>query len=483
MSNDPDEEVARLAACATRASIVAAAGCGKTEQIAKSTLIAEGRRLILTHTHAGVDALRTRLKKHAVRSEKFRIDTIAGWSLRYAASFPKRSDLHCAEPRSDEEWRAVYESAAKLLNENVVGRILTASYTGAFVDEYQDCTDLQHRIVKAIASFIPVCVFGDPMQAIFDFKGQKPVDWENEVFPHFARAAELSRPWRWENQRNKALATWLSAIRVTLERGGPIDLTNRPECVRWEQLPADNGPRQGKIVGTCKSVMGRAPQETLIVIGDAANMNARAGLAQKLAVAGFSNIEPVSCRTLYEAAKKIAVANGFARLEAVMDFICACMTGADRKDFLDAVRSRQGGGRFGRAKFGDVVALGVAVANNSDDESVLELMDAFQVRTETHPFRREMYFAMRSALRIKCARQDGTVEDAVWEVQNRIRHAGRLIGRRSVGSTLLVKGLEFDHSVVIHAEKMTRRDWYVAFTRAGKTLTILSPAQQFTPAA
>ena len=129
---NPDAEIAQLVASLKCGSVVAAAGCGKTEQIARATQIAEGRRLILTHTHAGVDALRARLKTHKVSSEKFRVDTIAGWCLRYAASFPKRSSLTCANPRSDKEWNAVYEAAARLIQSGAVKGVLASSYAGGF---------------------------------------------------------------------------------------------------------------------------------------------------------------------------------------------------------------------------------------------------------------------------------------------------------------------------------------------------------------
>ena len=46
-----------------RAVIVAPAGYGKTELIVQSVACSEGRQLILTHTHAGVDSLRKRFKK------------------------------------------------------------------------------------------------------------------------------------------------------------------------------------------------------------------------------------------------------------------------------------------------------------------------------------------------------------------------------------------------------------------------------------
>jgi AAA domain len=464
--------------------MVAPAGCGKTEQIARSTQLSDGRRLILTHTHAGVDALRQRLKKHKVQSDKCRIETIAGWCLRYGISFPKRSGLTCDLPQDESGWNAVYAAAAKLVGSGAVDGVLASSYTGVFIDEYQDCSKLQHEVVKAVAEHLPVCVFGDPLQAIFDFKGQKPVDWDVDVYPSFPKTGEFSTPWRWNNAGNKSMGDWVSNVRCVLEKRGPLDLTTRPACVRWERLPGDPGQRQGTIVGTCKSVLGRVGDGDIIVIGDAANINARATLAQKLASVGFSTIEPLGCVNLYSAAKKIASKVGFARLESVMDFICECMIGAEKTPFLDAVKSQQGGGRAGTAKFGSLVKAGIAVAESTGafEEVVLALMDGFRSKTETRLYRREMFFAMRAALRIKCARPASDLGDTIWEVQNRIRHAGRNIAKRSIGSTLLVKGLEFAHAIVIHADSMTRKDWYVALTRATTGLTILSPLEQIVPA-
>jgi DNA helicase IV len=45
-----------------------------------------------------------------------------------------------------------------------------------------------------------------------------------------------------------------------------------------------------------------------------------------------------------------------------------------------------------------------------------------------------------------------------------------------------VKGLEFDHAIIVHSANMTSKDWYVALTRASKTVTVLSPVERFAPA-
>ena len=71
-----------------RAVVVAAAGCGKTHLIAETIKYTEGRQLVLTHTHAGVHSIRSKLNKLGIQSRKYRVETIAGFALRYAKSYP-----------------------------------------------------------------------------------------------------------------------------------------------------------------------------------------------------------------------------------------------------------------------------------------------------------------------------------------------------------------------------------------------------------
>ncbi|MDO9527959.1 MAG: AAA family ATPase [Syntrophales bacterium] len=483
MSDDVDTEIGRLAGSLERGSIIAAAGCGKTEQIARATKFAVGRRLIMTHTHAGVDALRMRLKKYGVPNIKFRVDTIAGWCLWYSTSYPKRSGLVNLNPRTNAEWNSVYESAIRLIESGAVSNVLKSSYSGVFVDEYQDCTTLQHRVILAIADHLRVCVFGDPLQAIFDFAGQEPVDWVTDVFPIFKKSGELTKPWRWYKSGNIDLANWLENIRHTLEAYGTIDLTGRPECVSWERLPSDPHFQRSKIIGACKDILGKASNERIVVIGDPASIDRRAALAQSLAKAGYSNIEPLSCKHLYEFATKLEETEGPARLECVLDFICACMTGGEKAEFLSSVKSHQNGGKRGVTKFGDLISLGVALVDSPTDESVLTLMKGFYELKATNLFRPEMFFAMRSGIKNKSLRGACKLSDVICEVQNRTRHAGRRLGKRSVGSTLLVKGLEFDHTIIIYDGNMSIKDWYVALTRATTSVTILSPSEYISPKA
>jgi len=208
-------------------------------------------------------------------------------------------------------------------------------------------------------------------------------------------------------------------------------------------------------------------------------VGARAYIAKQLAKAGFSQIEPMACSTLYDATKKFEKETGLNQVVAVMAFISDCMSGTGKTPFLEAVEARRRGSTKGTAKFGRLVDLGVALLNDPTPSTRLALLEGFHARSGTYCFRREMYHAMRAALLLCISRPSCTLTDAIWEIQSKSRHAGRIVSKLCVGSTLLVKGLEFEHAVVIHNPKMTRKDWYVAITRASHGLTLLVPAQRF----
>lgn len=479
MGDPPEIDYAALAARQVRGSIIAAAGCGKTEQIGEATRLAKRRRLILTHTHAGVDALRQRMTRLKVPSANFHIDTLAGWCLRYAASFPKLSEVKVSVPATDAEWRSIYEGAARVIEAGAVTRILEATYEGLYVDEYQDCDVLQHRVVAAVSRHLPVCLFGDPLQAIFGFKGQQPVNFANDVFPHFAKAGEMTTPWRWHREGNDKLAAWLAAMRTELEQRNVLDLSALPDGVAWIQLPTETQYQAAAVIGEAKRLL--KDDEKLVVIADAKRLAMRASLARSLAAVGFSNIEPIDCKPLFKFAAAFEAASGQARLDLLLGFIVTCMTGVGAAPFKEALASLRQGKRKHRSRYGDLIDTADVICQGDVSYALpLALLDGFHARIAADTFRREMFYALRSALRTKIATPSLTLTDAIRDVQVKVRHIGRHVPNRSVGSTLLVKGLEFDRAVVVGTPEMSKQDWYVALTRATKCMTILSASRRIT---
>lgn len=79
-----------------RGSVTAPAGCGKTHTIAAALRQHRGHLpvLVLTHTNAGVCALRLRLRSLGVPASAYRVATIDGFAKRLAATFPRRSQIN-----------------------------------------------------------------------------------------------------------------------------------------------------------------------------------------------------------------------------------------------------------------------------------------------------------------------------------------------------------------------------------------------------
>lgn len=480
MGSDIDKDVCRIAAEARAGSVVAAAGCGKTETIARAVLLGSGRRLILTHTHAGLEALSKRLAKHEVPSEGYCLDTIAGWCLRFVLAFPIRSALSVKAPRKNNEWTTVYQGVARLLESGAIDEVLQASYAGLFVDEYQDCTSEQHEVILRLGQRLPTCVFGDPLQSIFDFANQTPVDWQTEVFPLFPKVGHLTTPWRWKNAGNDDLAEWLKDVRQALEDGAGLSLGDTtPSCVSWNPMPSRKEMRTEAIAKEClEAIKMVEASHSLIVIGDGVSSGSRSAIAKRLSKQYFSTIEPVSCKELYKAAKDFDCASVEKRWPIVLKFVGDCMTGSEQADLKKALASRASGGKKGIKKFGESLLSAAQEASDAGTAlGVLGFLHAVVQHDGVRVYRREMLYAMCAALRAKAAGQVDTLAEGVWQAQNRIRHAGRKLGKYNVGSTLLVKGLEFDHAVIGETSPFDRKDWYVALTRAAVRVRIVSASR------
>src|SRR2546429_2930336 len=76
-----------------RGTVTAPAGCGKTHLIAKALTRHNDSKpiLLLTHTNAGVVALRGRLDGAGVPAKAYPLCTIDGWAMRLISTFPLRS--------------------------------------------------------------------------------------------------------------------------------------------------------------------------------------------------------------------------------------------------------------------------------------------------------------------------------------------------------------------------------------------------------
>ena len=469
--------IAQRFSASERAVVVAPAGCGKTQLIAEAvSRLGSGRALILTHTHAGIHALRTRLGKLGVDPQCYRVETIAGWALRYSTAFPVRSGVSDSEPRENHQWNAIYEGAARLLDISPIRRVVERSYSCLYVDEYQDCILEQHALILRLAEIVPCRVVGDPLQGIFDFGGQRIVDWSTDVYENFDLLGKLDDPWRWKME-NVHLGNWTVRIHEVLENGGEIDLREAP--VEWKMK---NHEEQRE---ACIAAL-RQRDSSIVVIHPAP----RGGHSWAQNMPGFSSDEEMESKHLFTTAGEFDEKEGVALASAAIGFASTCMTEVSSE--LRSFRSALDDGRIPaarrNAKHGELKDALRAVAQGDDREALSDALHHIDEMKGCRVYRPEVWREMLRATRTYAGGQAESYEEALWEVRNRTRRLGKRLPRALVSRTHLIKGIEFHHAIVLDAQSMDRKNFYVAATRGSRSLTICSnepvlsfPAPDTTP--
>jgi hypothetical protein len=459
-------------------AVTAPAGCGKTYLIADALSRHGGGKpiLVLTHTNAGVAALRGRLDRAAVPASLYRLATIDGFAMRLISTFPKRSGhdpaiLELVHPGSD--YQAIRETAVKLLDAGHLSDVLPATYDRLFVDEYQDCSLVQHALAVSAANVLPTCVLGDPMQAIFGFKGNQLVDWDEDVDTQFALVGELSTPWRWINAGEEAFGRWLLDTRTNLLAGNGVDLTSAPKNVQWIAL---DGVKDHELRLRACLTKAPTPDGCVLIIADSTKPQEQRRYASQ--TPGAVAAESVDMRDLVNFARDFSLSAPKA-LDDVIRFAATVMTNVGPDDLLARIASLKSGKARKAASETETAALEFAGQPSYSGASALlaAISKDAGVRTHRPPVLRGCHKVLQL-----CSAPDGpTPYDAAVQVREQSRLIGRPLAKRTVGSTLLLKGLEADVAVILNSELMDRQHLYVAMTRGARKLVICSDKAVLTP--
>lgn len=419
------------------ASLEMPAGTGKTQLLARLAHreSQDGRVLILTHTHSGIDAIRRRLRSMQAPAGKIRVCTIDGWALRVARAYPSIAGLRVPEEPDWRQTRAYHAAAVNVLKSGVLQRTLTESYSRVLVDEYQDCQTWQHQTISATTINLPVIVFGDPLQGLLTFGGCDPVVW-GTVEAAFPRYEPQIHPWRWETS-NPVLGRWLLEARTDLKSGRRPNLAGAPVTVR----------KPSEIAEACASL---PPTDHTVVI-TAWPSDAKM-TAQELR-GRFTMIEPVDAGDLMQLADAIDRDVGPALIREMRTFVESCLAAPRPQVSSDMLN---------------------ALLREPTAATALTHLQALSRTPSVQVCRKEAWTEMQRALRL--AVNDGiAVHRAVFLIRDQLRESGRKPERRIVGRPLLVKGLEFEHAVVALSQESTAEQWYVSMTRGSKSLTVVEP--------
>lgn len=446
---------------ATTGLVEAPAGCGKTHSIVTGLQQAgdmEAPWLVLTHTNAGVSALRHRLRRKGVPIDRWRVQTIDAWCIRLITSFPQRSGL---DPKildpAKPDYPGIRNCALELLAAGHLDEAIQASYSRIVVDEYQDCSTDAHQIICVLANLLPTVALGDPLQAIFDF-AEPVVEWK-QAKADLGEAGQLDEPYRWLKAEAPDLARWLMDIRPDLMSGNPIDLTAAPaDHVHFVQA-TDDGSSYGQAANRKLRVGYKA-----LIMFHGKDTDKQRGAARLLPEAEY--VEPVGFKDVVKCMRECPTSSPVVKLGILANQLGAPST------FLDA-RKMANDARASPADFqaDSPQTLLRVVEDDFSWAAASNAFEALMVQPGTSLYRPVALKAARTIF--TAALDDDTDLDSIitrvcWEHSN----SHRTFRRRAVGSTLLLKGLEAQTAVVFHDGRFTAQNIYVALTRGSKEIVV-----------
>ena len=418
-----ENEVAKELANSKNALVVAPAGCGKTYTIADSVKYCEGRQLILTHTHAGVRAIINHLKRLNITNNKYVVTTIHSFALKYAAAFPTLSRWTHNQP-TDDEWNQVCSASCNSLKNNAIKRIITNTYDGIYVDEYQDCSTDQHELVLLLADYVPCRIVGDPLQAIFSqVNKDRSLDW-SVVLERFGTIATLDTPWRWKND-NAELGDWLLEVRKKILAGEGVNFRTGP--IKWVQ---DIG--QQTQIAECYKAIGSKKETTAAIRKWGNQCHSLARLLNNT----YSSMETVECADLIKWSNKFEDTHGPDRAVALIDFTKKCISRLPQ--FISTLRERISKGQKynpQRPDFKKVASAFGEIIGSNEINPILVAMTAIDDLDESLVYaRRELWNEMKKTLKISTLENECRLSDIAWN----IRDTGRKVGRRIDKNHILV---------------------------------------------
>ena len=486
-----------------RGLLIAPAGHGKTTAIADClNLCPENScQLILTHTHAGIASLKKKFKAKNITPHKYQLETITGFAQRYVLAFLGSSALPAQEDKN--YFTEAVLKCTEVVNSPVVQQIIKVSFSGVFVDEYQDCTISQHNLIMAISQSLPLHILGDPLQGIFDFERERLVDFDNdlpEIF--FKRFNILNTPWRWVNtniELGRVIFDWRNILCYNSKE---FSLLSHPEKQIFVEVAPDHKDEFDRdfIKWRNNTILRHESNSTLIICPsytgyDSHGHEIRKGdLEDRLKFKqrfDFSHrytlLDALDGDTYYQRSKKVddyielcSKKNRADKLSHFCKLLYALYINTTViKNWITHKKKR--GYYFIDKKDKEAKEASIKLEqyfnnflNAPTTANLRILLLAFMempgYKNGRSDFMRDILRSMSYAIE-----ENISVYEAMIHQRNQIRHIGRRIEGKCIGTTLLTKGLEFDTVILINADKFDDiRHFYVAISRACKKLVILT---------
>lgn len=461
-----------------KSMLIAPAGHGKTHTIAECMKHVSGKQLILTHTHAGVSSIKAKLKKAGIASEKFNVETISSFAQKYALAFYSGQDL--PSPDSGHVYYTfLISKAEEYLKLKPIAEILSTTYSGLFVDEYQDCTIAQHNLISVVAETLKTHILGDYLQGIFGFNGESLVDLQNHdsIGEFYYHQYKIETPWRWKGT-NEPLGIALKQIRKKLEESTEINLEDfesiETHIVEENDLYSSTKTYFQEISSLLRN------DNILIIHNDSANKHSRLKFVKI-----FNNsprlIESMDDPDFYKLSEKLEVTSEVSILSTINSICCELFNKSEVKKWIKEQclvrKATETDRKLIQPIAANIEQLKKKISLNILADTFIKISKLPSIKC----YRKELFRSLIKSMEL--AECHGiNVQEAMINQRNIIRRAGRNIKGRCIGTTLLTKGLEFDTVAILNAHKFRcPKHLYVAMTRASRRLIIFTKTPKLNP--
>lgn len=476
--------------------LISPAGYGKTYTIVECVKRAQGRSLILTHTHAGISAIKKKLLSMNIPKDKYQVETITSYAQKYVKSF------YVGEiPSIDEKnyWQFILEKAEVIFKISHIKDVINSSYSNLFVDEYQDCTISQHKMILSLAKILPTHILGDPLQGIMEFD-ETLVDFAKDL-KDFETVPELDTPHRWyQDGNNRYLGDFLKEVRTKLINDTPqsIDLNDisndivtviktnediydtkflsnpninyRKFISRLINNPTNNPIFESLLVLVPEYRIDNRQRGT---ITDRANFKNRIDFNHQLEL-----LEAIDNKDFYNLAQNIdelmfKISNCKQPIKRLKETVLQKLFNkTDLNNWYnenDVKNKRESKAKQNAELLKNLTSEFI---NNSSSHKLYVLIKFLK---DNLRLKNQRYSLLKSILDCLCAENDESVYKAMINQRNRMRRVGRKVEGKCLGTTALTKGLEFETVAILDAHNYTcPKNLYVALTRASKKLIIFS---------
>ncbi len=246
--------------------------------------------------------------------------------------------------------------------------------------------------------------------------------------------------------------------------GRKIDLRQAPEEVVYVPLDGTEDMKQQLEAASTKSPVDGGG---VLIIGNSRNPQSQRDFAAR--VPGAVAVENVDLSDFVAFAQDFD-ADADDAFPKLAEFAGTTMTNVGAPNLIKRVEVLQNGTALKEPS--EVERKALIFCERPSNETAIDLLVSIGAEVGTRTHRPAIMRACTKALRQCDGNKGNTFYDAAIRIREQNRLLGRALPKRAVGSTLLLKGLEADVSVILNVADLEPLHLYVAMTRGARRLVI-----------